>query len=71
MSCPKPLKDRYTNALTACNALTAIRKHLKPGEDGPIRFYECRCGGWHLTSKPLDEFFTDGVVHYNKEMNWK
>ena len=62
MSCPTPMKIRYKNALEACNALIAIKKRLKPGESGPARFYECRCGGWHLTSHAQPRKHETGII---------
>lgn len=53
LHCPHPLKVRYLNALEACEALIRIKAEPpKPGGYLPVSFYECRCGGWHLSSRP-------------------
>lgn len=51
MDCPRPDKKKHPTRWHAENALTRAwrtgrNKHL------PTRAYHCRCGAWHLTSKP-------------------
>lgn len=49
-------KILYINEKIAKIALSRI-KEIEQGHKKPIRAYECEvCGGWHLTSIPLDVF---------------
>lgn len=51
MSCPTPFKKRYPNMREACEAMIRQNK-LKISDKPIVRWYECRCGGFHLTSQP-------------------
>lgn len=54
--CPSKGKRKFPNRETAERTLHNIWRSghkLGPGSM-PCRAYECRCGNWHLTSKPRD-----------------
>lgn len=56
---PTPLKRRFLSALEAAEALEKIMRTPQDPDHYPIAFYECKveeggCGGWHLTSHPLN-----------------
>lgn len=53
-NCPTPQKRSWNSKSQADQALGSIwRKSFKNGP-GPLpsRPYKCKCGLWHLTSKP-------------------
>jgi hypothetical protein len=52
--CPTPGKHRFRDELAARAALVDVVMRRNRGRQGhdERRIYECRCGGWHLTSKP-------------------
>lgn len=49
--CPCPWKQRWEQRVTA-ETRARMYSHIYKSEQ---RAYLCRCGFWHLTSKPLRE----------------
>ncbi len=50
--CTTPHKKKHPNQEQAENAMR--RYWRKPGAGArPIRVYQCACGWWHVTKKPL------------------
>lgn len=48
--CPTPSKRKFPDRIAAELRLSVLRGRVgKPGE--LQRTYQCKCGGWHLTSK--------------------
>lgn len=48
--------------------LKRIANEKSKGNKKPIRAYECqKCGGWHLTSKTIEEYEDIISIHNNKK----
>ena len=54
--CPNKGKRKFTTLDQAEASLTTIWRHGRRNGPGPLpcRAYLCRCGNWHLTSRPYD-----------------
>ncbi len=55
--CPSKGKRKFPDRETAEASLTTIWRNAGrhgPGGRLPCRAYLCRCGNWHLTSRPRD-----------------
>ncbi|AZG44448.1 hypothetical protein D7316_01034 [Gordonia insulae] len=51
LACPTPDKEAFDAEVLARDGITRIRQRSGPGV--PLRCYECVCGAWHITSKPV------------------
>lgn len=56
LPCPSKGKRKFKTRREAEASLTTIWRHGSRNGPGPLpcRSYLCRCGHWHLTSKPRD-----------------
>ena len=51
--CVTPYKRKHPTQFHAEQALARTWKRGRHGGALPVRVYQCPCGAWHLTSKPL------------------
>lgn len=51
--CPTPHKRGFRTSDTATRELATFWRTSGKGKTMPCRVYECQCGRWHTTSKPL------------------
>lgn len=65
LGCPNPEYTAYPDEITARFQLSAIRERFAGADQLPIRYYQCSCGRWHVSSKPL---MTPEELAANEEM---
>ena len=51
--CPTPTKIRFRDRAAAALAMDRIgNRNGQHFANNLVRVYRCRCGGWHITSRP-------------------
>lgn len=55
LRCPTPHKRRFKRQAAAEADIERFWSRAHPGKRMPHRSYQCRCGRWHTTSKPISD----------------